>query len=808
MDGTMEKTMPVSKQRRSGAGTGRFFPALALLVCCLLGSLAASSSLAAVTAVTVPAAQAHAAGPDAALTDLADSEAGDMPRDLQQEDAAATPGEKAGGGAVAVMIGWLRLLDSGGDGGDVRATLQRLARHVRAIPDDLSWMVRRFADDASPATARRNMVRLGLLFLAVLALELVVAFLVGRISRRMDLARVPDLNGPARFWAAVIRAVPALVRLTVFAGAAVSGFLMLPISSIEPVRYLFMALLITILGVRLIAILSRMLWAPANARLRLIPVSDATAASMHRDILLVAAYILAGLAFLALLEVLEVQEETVVLFGLGLGSLLLLLLAGMVLASRRTVADVIRALPGPEQEEGWLREEVASFWHIPALLYLFVVWLMMVSRIIYGGAHNGAFLLSLLVVPLFFILESLGRWVVGVTVSTLGLYAASAGEEDENREEEIRELKEKERLLVVRVCRVVRLVILAALVLWVFSAWGYTVPYSLQITHAVFNILVTLALALIVWRVVSSYIERKILEATPEDENTEQDDEWGGAASRGRSYTLLPMVRKFIGTVLVVMVIMIVLSSIGVDIAPLLAGAGVVGLAIGFGAQKLVSDVLSGFFYLFDDAFRVGEYLQAGSVSGSVEAISLRNVMLRHHRGMLQIVPYSELGSITNFMRGGIVVKFNLEFPYDTDIDKVRKIIKKVGRAMLEDPEFGKDFIQPVKSQGVREITNSVMVIRVKFTAKPGTHFVIRREAYRRITEALAAQGIHYAHRKVIVELPDGEDSAGGESSGEERKKKMAELGAAAGLAAMAADEDRRRAEEEGGGSGPKMPGM
>ena len=129
--------------------------------------------------------------------------------------------------------------------------------------------------------------------------------------------------------------------------------------------------------------------------------------------------------------------------------------------------------------------------------------------------------------------------------------------------------------------------------------------------------------------------------------------------------------------------------------------------------------------------------------------------MLRHHRGMLQIVPHSDLGPITNFMRGGIVVKFNLDFPYDADIDQIRKVIKKVGQAMLNDEEFGKDFIRPVKSQGVREISNSVMTIRVKFTAQPGTHFVIRREAYKRITEALQAKGIHYAHRKVIVDLPE-----------------------------------------------------
>ena len=159
--------------------------------------------------------------------------------------------------------------------------------------------------------------------------------------------------------------------------------------------------------------------------------------------------------------------------------------------------------------------------------------------------------------------------------------------------------------------------------------------------------------------------------------------------------------------------------------------------------------------------------------------------MLRHHRGMLQIVPYSELGSITNFMRGGMVVKFNLEFPYDTDIDLVRRIIKKVGQAMLEDEDFGKDFIRPLKSQGIREITSSVMVIRVKFTAKPGKHFVIRREAYRRITEALKAKGIHYAHRKVIVELPEG-------TGGDADRRKLAETGAAAGLAALEAEEKKK----------------
>ena len=158
-----------------------------------------------------------------------------------------------------------------------------------------------------------------------------------------------------------------------------------------------------------------------------------------------------------------------------------------------------------------------------------------------------------------------------------------------------------------------------------------------------------------------------------------------------------------------VMVTLIVLSAMGINIGPLLEGTGVAGLAIGFGAQKLVADVLFGIFCLIDDAFRVGEYIQAGSVSGTVEAITLRNVMLRHYRGMLQIIPLSDLGSITNFTRGGIVVKFSLQFPCDTDIDKVRKAIKKVGKKMFDDPEMGPIFYSTgqIRSPGAKSVSRN-----------------------------------------------------------------------------------------------------
>ena len=149
------------------------------------------------------------------------------------------------------------------------------------------------------------------------------------------------------------------------------------------------------------------------------------------------------------------------------------------------------------------------------------------------------------------------------------------------------------------------------------------------------------------------------------------------------------------------------------------------------------------------------------------------------------------MGAIINYMRGGIVIKFPLEFPYDTDIDLVRKIIKRVGEAMIQDEEFGDDFLQPVKSQGVYEITNSVMVIRVKFTAKPGKQFLIRREAFRRITEALNAKGIYYAHRKVIVDFPDEQKR---KPLDDDSANKIVEGGAAAAVAVI--DQQQKNTED------------
>src|SRR5439155_116607 len=118
-----------------------------------------------------------------------------------------------------------------------------------------------------------------------------------------------------------------------------------------------------------------------------------------------------------------------------------------------------------------------------------------------------------------------------------------------------------------------------------------------------------------------------------------------------RLQTILPMMRVGFGVLIAVVVILVVLSRLGIDTAPLIAGAGVFGLAISFGAQSLVRDVISGLFYLWDDAFRVGEYIDTGRLKGTVEALGIRSVKLRHHNGPLHTIPYGQLGAVTNQSR-------------------------------------------------------------------------------------------------------------------------------------------------------------
>jgi small-conductance mechanosensitive channel len=228
----------------------------------------------------------------------------------------------------------------------------------------------------------------------------------------------------------------------------------------------------------------------------------------------------------------------------------------------------------------------------------------------------------------------------------------------------------------------------------------------------------------------------------------------GGGSSASRLATLLPLFRSFILFFIISATLLSVAMELGVNVAPLFAGAGVVGLAIGFGAQTLVRDILSGMFFLLDDAFRKGEYIDVGIVKGTVEKISIRSFQLRHHLGALHTIPFGEITHLTNFSRDWVMMKLPLRLTYDTDVERVRKLVKKLGQKLLEHPTEGAKFVQPLKSQGVIQMEDSAMIVRVKYMTRPGDQWTTRKLVYHELHELFAREGIHFAHKEVTVRIP------------------------------------------------------
>ncbi|MCP4370334.1 MAG: mechanosensitive ion channel family protein [Deltaproteobacteria bacterium] len=329
---------------------------------------------------------------------------------------------------------------------------------------------------------------------------------------------------------------------------------------------------------------------------------------------------------------------------------------------------------------------------------------------------------------------------------------------------------------------ILRILLLALLFFLILRLWGIDLPLGRIFTSTVLNIVGLLLLGIVVWQFIKARIDRKISEEMPDGDEEMEEGGRGGS----RIGTLLVLLRKFILSVLFVIVSLIILSTLGLDIGPLIAGAGVIGLAIGFGSQTLVSDILSGVFFLIDDAFRVGDYIETSGIKGMVQHISLRSVKLRHPRGMVFTIPFGDMGAVQNFSRDYIITKLDIRIRYDADIEKIRKIIKKIGKEFEQHEEIGPVLLSPIKSQGVREMGDSAMILRVKFKTPPGEQFVVRREVYKRIQERFREEGIEFAHRNVTVYMAPSEGV-------DEHDKKAAEAGAAGAIAAAHAEEAKEK---------------
>ena len=307
--------------------------------------------------------------------------------------------------------------------------------------------------------------------------------------------------------------------------------------------------------------------------------------------------------------------------------------------------------------------------------------------------------------------------------------------------------------------RTLRVIIVLGSASVLAKAWGFDLgaiamgeTALTRSLRALLRIVVVLLVADLAWQLIRALIDGHL--GGPQPNGAHQPlvhDDTPEARRRQRLRTLLPILRNFLMVMIAAITILMVLDALGIQIGPLLAGAGVVGIAIGFGAQTLVKDIISGVFYLLDDAFRVGEYIQAGSHKGTVESFSLRSVKLRHHRGPITTVPFGDLGAVQNLSRDWVIDKITIGVTYDTDLDLAKKIVKQVGKELVSDPEFAPNIIEPLKMQGVEQMGDFAIQLRLKMMTRPGEQFVIRRRAYALLKKAFAQNGIRFAFPTVQV---------------------------------------------------------
>jgi len=647
-------------------------------------------------------------------------------------------------------------------------------------------------------------------------------------------------NNAAAEWKAkvagqALRSLLDLLSMIVFAGSGLAFFFIFMQRS-GPQSVLVATYLVAFLIVMGVQLLTRFFLAPKVSALRFLPLDDGTAGYLSHWMVGITAVGTFGFLTCGIFRVAGVSEANHLMMVATIELVFVGMIITMVIQKRGQVKSALAAnLPA-----SGLRSMMVNVWHRLAIAALLLLWVMSSVNLLLFGVRPGApGIQTLLIIPLYFLLDwvlrEILRVVFGITAKSEEPSQASAarpsvdsghdieGRDDKNldeaefesaREDEVSEISSpesrepviKKYMDVRRLNRIIgsglRIALAVFIFLYLLEVWGIDVQFGRALTRAVVNILVAVLICYMAWELISAAIQRRLQVEMPEDDDDEKEE---GGAGGSRIGTLLLLLRKFMLAVLIIMAAMIILSSIGVNIGPLIAGAGVVGLAIGFGAQTLVKDIIAGIFFLIDDAFRVGDYIQAAGTKGMVEHISLRSLRLRHPRGMVNTIPFGDIGTVTNMSRDYIITKLDFRVRYDTNVEKVRKIIKKkVYKQILKNEELAPKLLDKIKSQGVREMDDSAMIMRVKFKTIPGEQFVVRKEVYRLMQEAFREEGIEFAHRNVTVYIPpEGPPSASDQKqdnaveppadSPDPGRIRLEKAGAAAALAVAQAEEEAKK---------------
>lgn len=534
-----------------------------------------------------------------------------------------------------------------------------------------------------------------------------------------------------------------LIGLGIF--ALVGGWPLLMATQTDPIaQTVVITYLSAILAVRLFAIATRMVLSPFRAEMRIAHLADADARKLYFYALGVA--ILAAFFFVtaSLFHSGGMAQTSVLLFVLATRSLVSLAIILTFFANRTSIARLICTGPdGRTRGRGW--SSVSGVWHLMATIYVALSWFVATVLLLLGRAEaNELAMLSFVA-------------LMGLLTAALLLDDWAARVDQRNHDPDQPNMPSFAQFFA-RMGRAGATIATLLLLLRIWSApWGglnVAGRVSNGLVPAMTQLCVTFFIAYVLWQLVLIGSERVLYRASPLNGESE-------TARQTRIATLLPLVRNAMLIGIAIIGVMIGLSAIGVDVLPLFAGAGVIGLAIGLGSQTLVKDVVSGIFFLLDDAFRVGDYVDTGAAMGTIERAGIRSLQIRHHLGALHTVPFGEIKTIANHSRDWVIFKMDFRVPFDTDTAALRKKFKALGQRLLQDETYGHLFVEPLKSSGVVMMDDSAMVVRASFKSRPGEQFQLRRIVYEAVRRMFKEEGIDVAVREVRVRSSDGSQLSG-----------------------------------------------
>lgn len=585
----------------------------------------------------------------------------------------------------------------------VIAHAETLRRGFELLPDSLSRTVQWIVDDRPPLRA--------MLFLLLFVTATILAgYVLEQLASRFWRSRDPQKVGPGRGGALLLSFLVPLPSLVFFAFKG------------SPIRSTALALAVGWSLVHIIGALLRSLVKPQSTTMARKPL---------RRIQLCLGILVFSYIGLGLMRIAGSEPEP----RLALVTILWLAFVGVGFAALKAFRDALPLDWGLPHEQGDLIvRHIRPHWYGVSL---FMLALTGVAALVASINQSG----------FAFVKGAASVLLLGVVLVILFLKPDIAADESRPWRQALR--------------RCARLAVFAAYWIGLALIWGIdplllaSDRVSQPVARALIDIGIACAIALMLWELVRTALDSY---AAPMPTAGGHGEE-GQAKASTRIQTFLPLLRAAIAIFIAVVTAMVILASFGVNIGPMLAGAGVVGIAIGFGSQTLVKDVISGLFFLADDAFRLGEYIEIGNAKGNVEKMSIRSLRLRHPRGPLYTVPFGEIRQIVNHSRDYAIVKMEFTIAFDTDLVKAKRIVKQIAAELNSDPEIMPHLLEPLKFQGVRRMEQYGLVVGVKFTAKPGEQFTVRREVFHRIRDGFAREGIDFARPQVVVQMPPGVDN-------------------------------------------------